>query len=593
MSRKLASCLPLAVTIALVLGALAGAAPLGDLTEFTVGLNAGAVPFRIVSGADGNLWFSDQGPAKAIGRITTSGVITEPVTLAAASVPRQVRVGADGKVWFTDTNPAAPRIGRIEPDGSVTSFPLPAGSNPNAFAVGDDDALWITDRGSTPAIRRLTVDGALTLFTAGLNKGALPNGIAPGSDGALWFTDQGSTKAIGRIALDGTITETSAGLNAGANPAAISPAPDGNMYFTDQGMTKAIGKIAVPAGTITETALASNSNPQEMTPGADGHLWFTDRGATKQVGEVLPDGTIVLHPQGVPSTSSPGGVRTGPDGNLWYLDNGAPQAIARYGVGAPDPIVTAPAVSGGGGVGVTQTCTSGVWADWAGAQPSFTRFGFDGFRWLRDGAPIAGQTSAHYAPTVGDLGHALSCSQTGTYLLFPVTATATSTGVTVRDVTAPTLSLPATITVDATSPQGAVVTYTASAADDVDASSTVVCEPASGATFPIGTTTVECSATDAAGNTATGSFSVVVLGAAAQLADLADSVEDVGRHHGLSATVAVARLLVAHGRSGAACAVLVAFEIEVRAQQFAHFIPKARADALVADARRIRAVLGC
>lgn len=591
MGHKLSACTLLALAVAFS-ASFAGAAPVGDLAEFGVGLNAGSVPFRIVSGADGNLWFSDQGPTKALGRITTSGVITEPVTLPAGSVPRQVRVGADGNVWFTDTNPAAPLIGRINADGSVTTFPLPAGSNPNAFAVGDDDALWITDRGASPAIRRLTTDGQLATFRVGLNPGATPNGIAPGPDGALWFTDQGVTKAIGRIALDGTITERSAGLNAGSNPAAISPAADGNMYFTDQGTTKAIGKIALPAGTITETSLASNSNPQEITPGADGHLWFTDRGATKQLGDLAPDGTITLHPQGVPPTSSPGGVRTGPDGNLWFVDNGAPQAIARYGVGAPAASVTPPMVEGGGGVGNAQTCASGVWSNWAGAQPSFTRFGFDGFRWLRDGTPLYGQTTATYTPTVADLGHALSCSQTGTYLLFPVTVTASSASVLVRDVTAPMLTLPASTTVDATSPQGAGVTFTALAADDVDPSVTAVCSPPSGTTFPIGTTTVQCSATDAAGNTSAGWFVIVVNGARAQLAELAAAVVGVGPGRSLAATVAVAQLFLGRGATQLTCLMLGVLKLEIRAQT-GRTIPAKQALELGADTNRIRAVLDC
>lgn len=78
------------------------------------------------------------------------------------------------------------------------------------------------------------------------------------------------------------------------------------------------------------------------------------------------------------------------------------------------------------------------------------------------------------------------------------------------DSTPPTLNLPAPITVEATGPTGATVSYTASATDANPASPAVTCTPASGTTFPIATTTVDCSATDAAGNTANGSFTVTV-----------------------------------------------------------------------------------
>ncbi|HEX6624834.1 MAG TPA: HYR domain-containing protein, partial [Pyrinomonadaceae bacterium] len=80
----------------------------------------------------------------------------------------------------------------------------------------------------------------------------------------------------------------------------------------------------------------------------------------------------------------------------------------------------------------------------------------------------------------------------------------------VQDTTAPTLSVPANRTAEATSAAGAAVSFTASAADAVDATPTVNCTPASGSTFALGATTVNCTATDAAGNVSNGSFTVTV-----------------------------------------------------------------------------------
>ena len=71
-------------------------------------------------------------------------------------------------------------------------------------------------------------------------------------------------------------------------------------------------------------------------------------------------------------------------------------------------------------------------------------------------------------------------------------------------------TLPANQALAATSAAGAIATFTASALDAIDGPVAVVCAPASGSTFPIGATTVLCSATDAAGNTAAGSFAVTV-----------------------------------------------------------------------------------
>lgn len=80
------------------------------------------------------------------------------------------------------------------------------------------------------------------------------------------------------------------------------------------------------------------------------------------------------------------------------------------------------------------------------------------------------------------------------------------------DQTPPVLSnVPGNMTLEATGPGGAAATYTApTATDNVDPTPTVGCAPASGSTFPLGTTTVTCTATDVSGNTATGSFTVTV-----------------------------------------------------------------------------------
>jgi hypothetical protein len=79
------------------------------------------------------------------------------------------------------------------------------------------------------------------------------------------------------------------------------------------------------------------------------------------------------------------------------------------------------------------------------------------------------------------------------------------------DTTAPVLTVPEDITEEATSAEGAVVRYEVSAEDSVDGPVGVTCTPESGSIFSIGTTTtVTCTATDAAGNTGTASFTVTV-----------------------------------------------------------------------------------
>ncbi len=66
------------------------------------------------------------------------------------------------------------------------------------------------------------------------------------------------------------------------------------------------------------------------------------------------------------------------------------------------------------------------------------------------------------------------------------------------------------VVAEATGPGGAVVSFTATAEDDVDGAVPVVADPASASTFSIGDTTVDLSAVDDAGNEATASFTVTV-----------------------------------------------------------------------------------
>lgn len=81
----------------------------------------------------------------------------------------------------------------------------------------------------------------------------------------------------------------------------------------------------------------------------------------------------------------------------------------------------------------------------------------------------------------------------------------------VVDTTAPSIQLPADITVDADSPAGTVVNYPAAIATDIaDLSPSVACVLPSGTEFPVGTSTVVCTATDASGNTNSGAFTITV-----------------------------------------------------------------------------------
>ena len=78
------------------------------------------------------------------------------------------------------------------------------------------------------------------------------------------------------------------------------------------------------------------------------------------------------------------------------------------------------------------------------------------------------------------------------------------------DTVPPVLSLPANIATQTPNASGTPVTFAVSAVDAADGDVAPSCDHNSGDTFPIGTTTVHCSATDTEENTSMGNFTVTV-----------------------------------------------------------------------------------
>jgi hypothetical protein len=82
--------------------------------------------------------------------------------------------------------------------------------------------------------------------------------------------------------------------------------------------------------------------------------------------------------------------------------------------------------------------------------------------------------------------------------------------ITVVDSNSPTITVPSDITTILESTSGAAVDYTVTAVDTADPDPVIDCDPPSGSVFPVGTTTVTCTATDSSGNSSSDTFDVVV-----------------------------------------------------------------------------------
>lgn len=115
----------------------------------------------------------------------------------------------------------------------------------------------------------------------------------------------------------------------------------------------------------------------------------------------------------------------------------------------------------------------------------------------------------------------------------------------------PVLTLPANIFVEAPTSAGVAVSFTVTATDDA----TISCTPASGSVFPLGTTTVDCTASASTGTT-TGSFTVTVNRTVAALSPAnvwlgLKNSDDVGTKFDLKAEAYVGGVLVGSGELNA------------------------------------------
>ena len=172
--------------------------------------------------------------------------------------------------------------------------------------------------------------------------------------------------------------------------------------------------------------------------------------------------------------------------------------------------------------------------------------------------------------------------------------------VTVEDHENPTISCPANIVLEPTCPTGAIATYTAPVGQDncPGANTTRTAGGASGSVFPIGTTTVTHTVTDASGNSASCSFTVTVKTVLQTLDDLRASVaantQLTGpQRNGLLSKLDAAKQHIQNNNQNGACAKLADFVNSVQNFISNGNVSAATGNAWISTANNIRNAIGC
>ncbi|MEI6715941.1 MAG: immunoglobulin domain-containing protein [Verrucomicrobiota bacterium] len=515
----------------------------------------------------GNVYVADPGNNK-IRKITSSGMVSTlagsgtegsddgPSSTASFSRPANVAVDGLGNVYVGDL--VNNKIRKITSDGAVSTLagaghgsdgPGSTASFNGPVGVAADGLgnVYVADPGNHK-IRKITSSGVVsTLAGAGVAGAADATGTAASFNGPVGVAADGlgnvyvaDYNKIRKITSDGVVSTLAGSGDYGSvdgpgstasfsNPYGVAVDGLGNVYVADYNNHK-IRKITSDGAVSTLAgsgdygsadgpgSTASFSYPRGVAADGLGNVYVADYNKIRKITSAGVVSTVagsgdygsVDGPGSTASFSNPYGVAVDGLGNVYVADFNKIRKITSSGV------VSTLAGSGnagdadGPGSSASFHQPKGVAVDGLG-NVYVADSGNNKIRKMTSWTDVSTARSPVYtidAASIADIGN-YECVVTDQSGSVAVSAAAYLT----VDSTPPVLSnVPENISVIATSESGATVPFGAvTALDNVDGVVAVTYSVAIGTTFPIGTTPVTVSATDALGNTATSTFPVTVF----------------------------------------------------------------------------------
>ncbi len=496
----------------------AGVTVIDGATNTTTPVRAGTNPaFVAVNPVTNNAYV-----ANGDGNVTVIDGDKNPnttTTVGAGSNPSSVAVNPlTNKIYVANNGSANVMV----IDGATnTTTTVSAGSGPNSIAVNPvTNKVYVANNGSANVT---VIDGA-TNATANVSAGSGPNSIAVNPvTNKIYVANTGSANVT---VIDGA-TNTTATVGAGTSPLSVAVNPVTNQVYVANGGSNDVTVLTEQQVQAIRLTTTISTLPKNQTTTPTPAFTFT---ASSTFSPTAPPVDAVYFQldtwQGAWTLASPAGTPGSFTATLPTLSPGI-HILYAYATDGQD----ASSIQTGGNERGQSSPLIGNIAAYLFLVTSQTTSTTPPSLSLptsitaeATGPSGAAVTFAATATDVVDGTDPVTCSR-ASGSIFPLGTTTvtcsatdsvgnTSTGsftVTVADTTPPTLQLPSSITKEATGPSGAVVSYGASATDNVDGTDPVTCSRASGSIFPLGTTTVTCSATDSVGNTSTGSFTVTVV----------------------------------------------------------------------------------
>jgi streptogramin lyase len=285
----------------------------GVVDEFPVP-NPSSVPFGIVAGPDGNLWFTEDTGNK-IGRITTTGGITEFGGLSPVSGPGDITVGPDGDIWFAES--CTSQIGKMSTSGTVQGeWPTQTGGvGPQGITSGPDHNIWFSES-LAGKLEHITTTGSSPTEISITGSG--PTTVVAGPDGNMWFTDFNNS-AIYRVTVGGSPTKFTV-PTAASSPSRILVGPDGNLWFLETNNPNYLADVT-PSGAFQSLypIPSSTSDPQGLAVGPDDAFYIAETQADA-IARITLDGKASEYH--LTATSYPTQITLGPDGAMWFTEQG-------------------------------------------------------------------------------------------------------------------------------------------------------------------------------------------------------------------------------------------------------------------------------
>lgn len=300
----------------------------GTLTRFPLPTDASS-PFWIVSGPDGNLWFTEQSSNK-IGRITVTGIITEFPIPTVASYPYGIAAGPDGNLWFTEQH--ANKIGVITTTGQISEWSLAQSAlgiqNPSGITACPDGRLWYAPAwaGTPPTLGAITTTGTASEYGLGspCDSTVTREAIACDTAGNVFAVlDDGGNGYVARVSPPSMCAPITP--NVGYVPHQLAYVPDGTLWFTYDYLdevyrmttTGAITHFKMP---VTPYSNPSGDVPQSVGAAPGGGVWAS---TALGVLRVTAAGAMwyITDPSAMIGSASC--VTTGPDGNVWFTETDA------------------------------------------------------------------------------------------------------------------------------------------------------------------------------------------------------------------------------------------------------------------------------